>query len=133
MNSQNLTTSVAGKTEVGDFTAQSDPFLDRLVGSSNQHNVMVNGITFICLVTDCTTQPGSEGSVICLTIYLLLDSGVIAWLLVRLVCNPGLGEISFIVISIFLYPCVDLWRLLGPSNGTRFACMVGLFRRILFS
>ena len=51
MNSQELTTSVVGKTEVGDLTAQSDPFLDRLVGSSNQHNIMVNGIKFTCMKT----------------------------------------------------------------------------------
>ena len=43
-------TTVAGKTEVGDFTAQSVLFLDEFVGSSNEHNVMVNGITFNCLL-----------------------------------------------------------------------------------
>ena len=49
MNSQKLTTSVAGKTEVADFTAKSDPVLDRLVGSSNQHSIVVNGM-FTCFL-----------------------------------------------------------------------------------
>ena len=49
-------------------------------------------------VTDGTTQPGSEGSVICLTIHLSLVSKILTKLLVQIVYNPGLGERLFIVV-----------------------------------
>ena len=69
--------------------SEKGPHLNYYNCSLIEHELLI--YTVYC-VTDRTTQPGSEGRVICLTIYLLINNKVITQLLIQLVYNPGLKE-----------------------------------------